>query len=50
MHDCILDTFAFFLELTLNVPADVQSQKHPRTALALAMVAASIILFVLLND
>ena len=50
MHDCILDTFAFFLESTLNVPADVQSRKHPRTALALATVAASIILFVLLND
>ncbi|KIM58432.1 hypothetical protein SCLCIDRAFT_28090 [Scleroderma citrinum Foug A] len=39
MHDCILDTLAFFLESTQNVLMDVWSQKHPQTALALATVA-----------
>ncbi|KIM61331.1 hypothetical protein SCLCIDRAFT_122416, partial [Scleroderma citrinum Foug A] len=39
MHNCILDTLAFFLESTQTVPSDVRSRKHPRTALALATVA-----------
>ena len=50
MHDCILDTLAFFLESTQTVPLDVCSRKHPRTALVLATVAVSIIpLYVSLN-
>ncbi|KIM57675.1 hypothetical protein SCLCIDRAFT_1193059 [Scleroderma citrinum Foug A] len=35
MHECILDTFALFLESICNVPGNISSRKKPQAALFL---------------
>ena len=46
MHECILDTFAYFLETTSSV-STVRTGRVPCAALALATVAVSFILSLL---